>query len=199
MISTELLRQHLGGIGSSDTDDAILERVEQSACAHVEGWTNRNFRASAALVEIYDGNGEESMELRSPVLTGTPVVEIRSGGSWTTLSSDSYNVEKNDRLTVAGVGIRSVLALEGQSWPWGDRNIRVTYTGGYAEAGEPEEIRFLVTEIAAYWFRERLTSSPSTLSNLDRQRKGGLPDHLVAILNRWTRVERTAQPRMVLA
>lgn len=189
MIDAEYLRLHLGGLASETGDSEVLLQCAEDALAHVERVTGRSFRAAAEVTELVDGNGEQEIELRNAVASGTPAVYYYSGGSWVELTgANLFTVERHPHL-----GVNNVLRLTSQRWPPGTRNVKVTYQAGYTGGAELAEIRMLVADLAARRFALR----PVALRQGDDTGETGTPEHLAEILERW-RYLQPSQPRLVV-
>lgn len=179
MIAVDVLSDLLGDGATTPLDSRALEFLEEGAVGDVEKATHRTFRPPVSLTEYHNGTFEQWLDLRCPVTSGTPVVSFLQGGAWSDpLSVSTYAVRPHPEL-----GINSRLHLLWGLWPYGQGNVRVTYTGGYPAGEEPADVRMLVAGMAALRFRDR----PVAVSaDAEEKGKSALPDHLKAILNRWT-------------
>lgn len=197
MISVDALVAHLGTAVSA-ADKAVLAEIEAGVVAFVESATGRSFAEAAASTEIYDGGGEQVLELKAPIAAGTPTVYTRArrSSTWTEIDSDQWYVDTHPSL-----GVDNLIVLYAYKWPWGERNVKVVCaddcTAGYTVGEEPAEIRLLVTELTTIRFRNRVVGS--SLSDGASGRPDDLPSHLAEVLKRWRLIPAAKQPRLVRA
>lgn len=130
-------------------DEPLLTELEQSAVAHVEKATGRYFGPPKEIIQTFSGWGGTLWLKEVPLGTPAIVVEQESGGNWTVIAVDDYEVNG-----------RTLFARNG--WPYGYRNIRVTYTAGYAAGQEPDDIRLAVMRLVLHNFNNR---SPVIVGN----------------------------------
>lgn len=191
MIARDILAA-LIGVGDaplSPSDEQKLEFIEAGIVADVERATRRTFREPVEITEYRNGTGDQRMELRCPVTSGTPVVSVSYGGSFSSpLDSTFYSVRPHPVLH-----INSILWLDGGKWPFGEGNIRIVYTGGYEAEQEPGDIRYLVGRLTALAFR----STPVAVSASPQQENPNLPADLQAIVDRWAYYEGITAMRLV--
>lgn len=139
------------------TEDALLMDYEQRAIETIQRWTSRFFGEAEIVKEIVSGDGSSVLWLADiPDANETITIETRaSDGTWAAAT---------DTVEVDGFALNNVLTI----WPLGGRNIRVTYTRGYAPGAEPASIRQAVAMLVAHWYqnREPMTSGAATATEL---------------------------------
>lgn len=124
--------------GLASTITALIPMVQAMA----ERYCGRVFD-QASLDERYDGNGYETIVLRSSPVSVTSVSIVDNAGNSTTVDSDAYYVDTTRGILYArGVvsdgafveyGDRPAIDMAPASrWPVGRRNVRVQYSGGYS-------------------------------------------------------------------
>jgi hypothetical protein len=142
-----------------------------AAVAYVERYTGRYFGAVAEIVETLDGSGADVLWLReTPAATPAILVESRASDTWETVDLDDHPYETDGRQ----------LYLSG-GWTYGRRNVRVTYTAGYAAGEEPADIRQVVMELVAKMYQFR---TPVVTGTIVAEIPHGARD----TLNRWRRI-----------
>ena len=80
--------------------------------------------------EYHSGDGSLLLQLDWPRITSVTAVSIRTDDTWTALTAD----ELADVIPLTEVG--DMLYREHSWWPWGVRNVRVTYVAGYSAVPE---------------------------------------------------------------
>jgi hypothetical protein len=126
---------------TTDDHDAVLTAVEAAVVAFVEGHTGRWFGAPAEFVGRFSGGVGVLWLAETPAADPAPVVETNDTGGWVAVDGDDYEVDG------------AALHHTGTGWPRGVRNIRVTYTAGYAPGEEPADIRGAVLDLVALRYR----------------------------------------------
>mgnify|MGYP001551396013 CR=1 FL=1 len=126
----------------SSTDDLLLNRLIAAASRFVELWLSRTI-APTDYDEAWDGNGG----IRAP-FPNTPVTAVAA------LAIDGVAIQPAAGPTDPGYRFdESLLMLQGHRFHRGFRNVRVSYTAGFATV--PADIAQACIEIAGLRYRER--------------------------------------------
>lgn len=108
--------------------DTVLDRLIVSVSERIERMCNRHFVQATYTQELYDGSGLYGTQRTALILKNAPVLSLASVEYKSGLNSDpvwyAYSVDDYDVDMDLGVIYRPI--------PRGKRNIRVTYTAGYA-------------------------------------------------------------------
>lgn len=109
---------------SFDYPDATVAAKE----AEIREWLTRacgvDFVTTTHTDEYHDGDGTADLMLDWPLVDSITAASVRSGTTWTALTSDELAL-----LQVSDTGL---LYRDGSSWPKGRRNVRVTYVAGHS-------------------------------------------------------------------
>lgn len=162
MIQLSELKQHLGSaeLATVPDADAVLVGLEEHAVDFLERETERHFGPSATHVEYLDGTGTRELFLNeAPAAITSVEYRCEIGDDWTELEAAD-----SDGWELRG---RRLLRKGGHAWER-DEEYRVTYNFGYAEGGEPAEIRGLVIDLVAHRWRQR---------GIEGHSSGGLGDY----------------------
>lgn len=134
-------------------DDGYIAELEEAAVAHVSRYTGRYFGQQSETTEHVLGSGTDVLWLSAEPVVGaqTPVtVAERSVPGITPTQVDDFEVRGRKLLrTGGGVWARG----------WG---YAVTYTRGYAEGAEPENVRHAVKMLVAHWYTNRTSAVTAT-------------------------------------
>lgn len=148
MVSLDVLRQHLRV--EHEDEDNLIARYEEAAVSAIESWTGRYFGPTAEVTEeVYSGGGSDLIWLSEiPDLTiagSDPVIQVETwnGVDWDLVASTDFETDG------------FALYHKASYWPTGRRNVRVTYTRGYAPGEEPWGIRQAVMMLVAHWYQNR--------------------------------------------
>lgn len=132
MVALDELKTALKIPLSNTSRDEDIDLAERAAVAMLERATHRYFGPPKEFVEKLNG-GSDALWLSEPPLYEAdqeegsevvdPVVETLTSGTstWTAAETETY--------TFDGMYLQHVTYL----WPWGKRNVRVTYWAGYAD------------------------------------------------------------------
>lgn len=139
MISLVDLKSWLGVTGTAD--DMLLVDLEKRAVVWIERQTDRYFGPPAATTETISGRGTGTVYLKElPAASPAPVVDLDLGSGYTVVPLADYTLDQG-------------AVYHDTYWPFGRRNIRVTYTRGYAPGTEPGDIKQLVLDVVALLYR----------------------------------------------
>lgn len=154
---------------TTDFDDAIVGMI-YAATDMIEKYTGRRFERATYTNVIFDGlnygKASDFLLLPHAPIVSVASFEYNSG----TISSPTWNAMNADSYFVDSVldGIQMVSSV----LPRGQRNLRVTYTGGYlidfdnytddAQHTLPMDISDLAERIAIRLFNKRETEGQST-------------------------------------
>jgi hypothetical protein len=125
--------------------DELLNAIIGAVSLRAAVYCNRDFEQKAR-VEYHDGGGQYLY------LKGLPVVSVASiygSDAWTW---DEGALIPADHYQLFGGGM---VAYRFGCWPYGPRALKVTYTGGYAPDGIPDDLEMAVRTQVAYEFRRR--------------------------------------------
>lgn len=135
--------------------DAKLNGYINRATDLIENYCQRNFLQATYTNEEYQGNGTYYMQLRSYPIQSITDISYRTSidftnPNWTSIASRLYEVAIEGK-TNAG----RVYSVWG--WPVGGavNNYRFTYSGGYAMADIPEDLKEALMEIVSHLFNAR--------------------------------------------
>lgn len=132
MLSTTNLQDWLKVSG----DATLLRALEARAVAFLEAQTGRYFGTPAATVEILDGWGDEVLFLQEKVDESQAVtVEVNNGTSWVAEDAADYSIASPHKASARG----RIYLTNGDVFPEGVRNVRVSYSRGYAPANDPDD------------------------------------------------------------
>jgi len=149
------------GEGSSTEHDAILMALENRLVSYLDRVTDHWFGGSKSFTDVINGDGTDKAWLKQRPLT-VETIEYRSaGGLWQTMITGApipttdVEVANNRQLILLQNSSPSTFAA-------GTQNIKVTYTGGYADptTDVPEEVKQALLESVEDSFRTRLTTTP---------------------------------------
>lgn len=154
MIGLDELKRH-GEISGAD-DDALLQELEPSVVAFVEGYTKRYFGAPEEVTEIVEGQGVATLFLGEEPDTDLDIAVIEQaypGATQTTIAEADA-----DGFVVRG---RKLVRKGGHAWRDGYEYL-VTYTRGYAQTdpgpppdiAAPDDIRGVTRKLTLAAYRE---------------------------------------------
>jgi hypothetical protein len=135
MIDILTLREYVG----TTEADKLLEAFEKSAVAYVEGRTGRYFGPPEVVTEVLRGSNGQRLWLGDTPIAGEAIAVVQAygpgdDGEELVVDGDLGFVVRGDAL-VRRVGV------------WNPRyEYRVTYTRGYADGNEPEDIKLYVLQ-----------------------------------------------------
>lgn len=138
-----------------ESEVAEASRIADAVLTWVEGQTERHFREVQPFVGRFSGGAQDIWLPEKPTqVEGVPadlvVVESYDAGAWTAADADDYELIIHPRPYGA-----AVLQHATTGWPAGRRNIRVTYSAGYAVGELPSDIEQLVIEMTAQRWLDR--------------------------------------------
>lgn len=139
------------GAGTSNSD-AVLARLVTAVSSFIVEDTDRSFGAVLTVNEIRNGNGQSEL-----FLAEAPIVSITS----LTVNTTPIAAQAADGKPGYFIVTPSVLALYGYTFSRGKRNVRITYTAGYAAV--PAEVAQACIEIVIAAYR-RCTRGPEITS-----------------------------------
>ena len=147
MITLEFLQEYLGVTACTDVERWMLEHLEESAVAWVEGQTGHYFGPVDTFTQVVNGSGREILWLDYIPETFTSIAYRTAANlsDWTIWDAAYYEQDGRKLHRLAAV------------WPRGVRNIRLIYDAGYAAGEEPTEIRQAVLSlVSAAWKKKGL-------------------------------------------
>lgn len=154
LTSVANVKAYLGDV--TGTNDALIQKLVTGVSAFALQQMNRATLAQAPYVELYDGPGRDSMLLRQwPVVS---ITAIEFAGSAGLLPADTtvwppasgYAVEPTGD---GDLGHQALMLFGGRCFPYGRRNVRVTYVAGYAAT--PADIELACTEMVGEDYKRR--------------------------------------------
>lgn len=125
---------------AEDFSDAAIIAHEELIREFLTGICGVDFLPTAHADEYHSGDGGQWLVLDWPLVTSVTSIGIRSDSTWTDLTSEELEDVHIDEAS------RKALYRESGAWPSGVRNIKVTYTAGYAAV--PKEIKDAALKIA---------------------------------------------------
>jgi hypothetical protein len=174
MIALAELKKHLKVDEDQTNEDALIKGYEEAAVAIMESETGCYFGPVAQISEVVSGNGWGPIYLR-----GEPVTD------------DEYDPFALERRESQGVEFGAVVAtdyeIDGRAlyplawWTPAQRNLRATYTAGYAENEEPQDIRQAVRELVTKMYEHR---APMVVGTIVAE----LPYSVQQVIRAWRKV-----------
>jgi len=138
------VKGYLGVSQVSANDDPLLKRLITSASAYIRNYTTNDI-TTQTVTEWRKGNGRTNMALRN-----TPITDVAS----VTINGISVPNAMDDVEWATGyIYDSNFLYLRGFIFEKGMRNVKVVYTGGYADP--PVDIVQACCEIVALIYRRR--------------------------------------------
>lgn len=164
MLSVADLKAHLRVTHSHD--DAYIADLEEVAVAHVVRRTSDFYGPREEVTEIVAGSGSRTLWLAHAPVVGesTPV----------TVGEVALPGDEPSALDDFEVRGRTLVRTGGGYWTRG-YEYAVTYTRGYAEGGEPENVRHAVRLLVAHWYSNRAPVVVGTVA-------AKIPDTVEALL-----------------
>ena len=131
----------------------------------MDSYCNRTFEQATYTDEAYDGSRGPRIVLPHAPVSAVTAVKIRhSSSSATTLATSEYRFHAETGILIRDAGGYAECGRVG--WPFGHKNILVTYTGGYASGSVPSDVT-----LALYTITDRLLamrgSDPAIVSESD--------------------------------
>ena len=130
------------------THDAALAVLEAAARSVAEGLTSDRFLQEDDFQDFLDGDGE-----RSVFLTSTPRAGISSVSE--VVLRDEIGADWGDPETLTDFELAGRELFWNDSFPRGDRTVRVTFDRGYTEGNAPEVVDQAIKEVAGFLWRNR--------------------------------------------
>ncbi|MEY2864602.1 MAG: hypothetical protein RLY58_2309 [Pseudomonadota bacterium] len=124
------------------TDDALLDRLIESASAFIENWLGRQVMAAPA-IDHQSGSGKDVLILRD-----TPVISVESVTVNGVLLSQA-----TDAAQTGWVVVDDWLVYQHGIWPRGRRNVVIECTVGFSSV--PPDIEQAVIDLVALRYKER--------------------------------------------
>ena len=173
-------------MASTSANDTLLNTLIDRASMLIERACRRKFKSQAYTAEIYDGNGDTWMYLRNAPVTAVSTIHTRAAATWTAETDVSTYLDYGDTDEQG-----FIFWMDGREFPEGTRNIKITYTAGYATAPDslPEVIQQAAIEMTQLlWFRrEHLQHIIPSLTMIDGGtivfRDKPIPDSVQAVIN----------------
>lgn len=137
------IKQYLG-LEDDDSDDEIIQDIENAVADFVEEYTGRHFGSIQTFQNVINGTGTRVIWLENEPTSFTSVEERDSPdtSTWDTVDSTDYEVHG-----------RKLFNLEGD-WKRGRLNYRVNYDAGYNKEDLPSQIRLAIKELVAWKYRK---------------------------------------------
>ena len=162
----------------TEADDTLLARLIKAASAFIASFLSRTI-LSASYVEYRDGAGGDSMSCLNYPVTAVSGVEINGVAIPLATGTVSYGYQFSDKQII----------LRGYKFTRGKRNVKLSYTAGYATV--PLDLEQACLELVAYKYRSRDWVGQSTkivgAENVTFVTKE-IPDNALGTLKRWSRV-----------
>lgn len=140
LATVEQVKQYLSI--SNTVDDALFERLVDSASAFVQSWLSRTFGIET-YTDVFDGTGRQVYIFRN-----YPALSVAS------LTIDGQPIPASGGAFEAGYRADAArLVLIGHTFASGLMNCSVTYSAGYEAV--PDDINQATIEIIAHRYREK--------------------------------------------
>src|SRR4030065_496422 len=131
-----------------DSEDAVLTQYSGEIDARIKAFLGYDIEETVYTEELYDGNGTQYLFPKAVPVTVLTKLEVYEG-----LNSDDsedweeWNVAGDEytRLIKANGGF--YLFIDGNVFPKGEQNIRLTYTAGYTSGTLPQDIEAVCKEL----------------------------------------------------
>lgn len=145
MITREEVKRALKIPPSNTTRDGDLDVVVAAAINWLQSKTGHYFGSLRQIVQRIDGDGySDRIYLhQAPAATPAPIVETWNGAAWIVTAAPDYEID----------GTRIIL-LNGALWTKGTRNVRVTYSEGYASGQVPADDKRSALAVAVAMWKE---------------------------------------------
>lgn len=145
------LKEHLRIPSDWTEDDDYLEALELSAVKAIERQTGHYFGTPEEVTELVSGGEIDGYTVlwlrdipREDGITPGTTLEVE------TFDGDDWNLEDAADFELDGYGL-----YHDSAWPTGFRNVRVTYSRGYAVGEEPKDIREAVMQRVGDMYENR--------------------------------------------
>lgn len=120
------------------SDQWLHNRIDGMIVPFVEKTTRMNFDGISSVTEYYDGNGKNYLILnRKPIVTLTEIRYVLGGSNFTILNLQNIEVVASEGILKAKRNYEEAYYLP--VFAKGDRNLKVTYTYGWATC--PDDIK----------------------------------------------------------
>lgn len=154
---------------TDDTLAPILPSAIDRASVMIENYCDRRFKYETQTDALYDGEGSFELYLRE-----WPVDSVSAVGFWQTGATFSTEVVTTDRLNVEDIYNNGrIFWIDGNSFPAGHSNIKITHVSGYATtpANLPIDLQGACVELVQALLRRRESDSHlfDAISNVDGQ------------------------------
>lgn len=153
---------------SNTADDTLISTLILACDSRVQSILDRNLESTAYSNERYDGNGTDELLLKHFPIISVSEVKVSADYSFSAVSAlvedDEFTIEANT----------GTLFRLGGVWEVGKRNIRVSYTGGYATL--PSDVVHAANMTVAEWVQRAKqleggqTQSPITSEDIGGER-----------------------------
>jgi uncharacterized phiE125 gp8 family phage protein len=162
----------------TEADDGLLTRLITAASGFIASFLSRSI-LTASYTEYRDGPGGNTLSTLNYPITAVSSVEVNGVAIALASGTVNYGYQFNDRQIV----------LRGYKFTRGFRNVKVSYTAGYADV--PVDIEQACLELVAYKYRSRdwvgqasKIVGAETVSFITKE----IPDNALGTLKRWSRV-----------
>lgn len=160
------------GIDASILSDKwVAARRDRFVIPWVQRKTRQSFSGTVQTTELYSGTGSSILTLdRRPIVSLDNIVLVHTGGG-------SFLIDVTTLEVIAAEGVLKVRrnfessTLVDPIFPRGRRNLRVTYTYGFADFPDPvkEAVAYLTAEVALSNIASRTGGGALSTVNYNRQ------------------------------
>jgi len=163
-------------------NDLLLEELINSVTDFMERYCGRRFKKTTYTDLLVDGNGTRYLFLDNyPIISVTSIYRHYVFATDDLFDSDYYKVYENEGYVYRGM-----------KWPYGQKNIKITYEAGYDFAtGIPAELEYLCNSLVKMRFNsegkagiksEKMGNYSVTYSD------ESIPSDIKIKLNQWRRL-----------
>ncbi len=146
------------GVTAGSAEATQVDSMIDSASRLALSITHRTTLVSTSLTEYYDGDGTDTIHLRSWPITAVTSIHIDDTRprDWSDtddlVDSDYYLIYQNDGKVV----------LDGDIFTTGKYNVKVIYTAGYATV--PYDLQQAVEDLVIFWYQRQKEKRVGTRS-----------------------------------
>lgn len=165
-MSLVTLANYKTALGISGTaEDAKLTQYSLEIDDRIKSYLGYSLEQANYTDEIYDGNGTNELYPRDIPVTAITTLQVFEGmNSDDTEDWETWRVADDDytRLLIRKNGL--VIFMDGNVFPKGNQNIKLTYTAGYTSVTLPQDIQGVCKELMILKYKgidQRALGTPS--------------------------------------
>jgi hypothetical protein len=150
---------------SNDTWQTVVEDLINSLSTHLEGLLNRVIKQKVGIVEYQDGSGKGYLVLRNTPVTGIQEIVYTEDGE--VLASDKYSFYDDGMVVLKYNAV----------FPKGSRNLKITYTAGYATI--PSDLKRVFLFVLKEYFDHYLQGIGAETKGVKRKKSEQIANYRV--------------------